>query len=218
MISILKNNSLKTIALVFLSAGTFLLVQVLMPLISFQIWSIGQSFDKALISPQQSEGSKILGVSIQNKENFSYFVSSMKRESIPNYEKFNLTVPALKIEGEEVRVDSNDLSKSLAHLPGSALPGEKGNIFISGHSALSNLFDLKKVVFSKLSDVKKGDKIIVEAQGVKFNYEVVGFSVVNPTDVSVINAPDERGRFITLMTCVPPGLNFKRLVVLGKML
>ena len=34
----------------------------------------------------------------------------------------------------------------------------------------------------------------------------------------VLNPPDNKGRYITLMTCYPPGLNFKRLIVLGKMI
>ncbi len=124
----------------------------------------------------------------------------------------------MNINDATVKVDSNDLSESLAHLPGSALPGEKGNVFISGHSALSRLFSLKTVLLANLSDLKKGDKIMINAAGAKFIYQVIELKVVDPTDLSVINPPDTKGRFITLMTCVPPGLNFKRLVVLGKMI
>lgn len=218
MISILKLNPAKVISLIFLSMGVFLLVQIAMPVINFEIWEIGQSFESNLITPQNSSGPKVLGVSIENRDNFPAFVSSLKRQTIPSFTKFTLSIPRLQIEKEDVLVDTNDMSKSLAHLPGSALPGEKGNIFISGHSALSQFFALKMAVFSKLPDLKKGDQIIIEALGSKFIYEVTGFKVVDPKDLSVINAPEGQGRYISLMTCVPPGLNFKRLVVLGKML
>ncbi len=218
MITVLKNNPAKLISLTFLSMGMFLLIQVLMPIISFEIWQMGQSLESNLISPQNMQNTSVLGVSVQNKDNFPAFISLMQRETAPNYTKFYLSVPRLNIVKEEVLLDSNDLSKNLAHLPGSSLPGEKGNVFISGHSALSPLFDFKKAVFSKLPDLKKGDQIIVETNASKFIYEVIGFKVVNPTDVSVINSPEEQGRYVSLMTCVPPGLNFKRLVVLGKML
>jgi LPXTG-site transpeptidase (sortase) family protein len=40
---------------------------------------------------------------------------------------------------------------------------------------------------------------------------------VDPKDVSVINPPDGSGRYLTLMTCVPPGFNAKRLIVLAKL-
>lgn len=209
---------MKLIPLGFFAIGIFLLTQVVAPVISFEFWALGQRLESNLISPQNTKASSILGVSIQNKDNFSSFVSNLQRETKPNYTKFSLSIPRLKVEKATVFVDSNDLSAGLVQLPGSALPGEKGNLFISGHSALSRFFSLKEVAFSKLSDLKKGDQIILETPGSKFVYEVAGFKVVNPSDISVINSPEEQGRYISLMTCVPPGLNFKRLVVLGKML
>ncbi len=209
---------MKFVSLTFLSLGMFLIVQIFMPIIAFEIWNIGQKFDSSLISPQPENNSAVLGVSIKTEDNFPSFVSTLTRLTKPNYSQFSITVPKINIEGEKVLVDSNDLSKTLAQLPGSALPGEKGNLFISGHSALSQFFELRKAVFGKLADLKKGDQIMINAGGVNYVYEVVGFKVVNPNDVSVINPPEEQGRYISLMTCVPPGLNFKRLVVLGKML
>lgn len=209
----------KGTALVFLLIGTFLLMQIILPIVSFKIWEMGQDFESiSLTSPTSDATKAVLGVSIENREDFSYFISNLERRVKPNYSKFNLTIPRLNLEGIEVFLDSNDLEKGLAHLPGSTLPGERGNVFVSGHSAGSPLFSFKKIYFSKLQDLKKGDEIVVEASGSKFTYEVVGIKVIDPKDLSVINAPDEQGRYISLMTCVPPGLNFKRLVILGKMI
>lgn len=208
----------KLIAVGFLSIGIFVLMQVILPIVSFQVWEIGQNYrNQDLVSPAKSE-KQVLGVSIQSKDSFPAFVSSVKRESEPNYDSFSLSIPKLNIDNARVLVDTNDLSQGLVHLPGSALPGEKGNVFISGHSALSQLFSLKSVPFSKLPDLKKGDQIIVETLGSKFVYEVLDFKIVDPSNLTVTQAPEERGRYISLMTCVPPGLNFKRLVVLGKMI
>ncbi len=209
----------KLISLGFLSMGIFVLMQVILPLASFQIWMIGQKYsNSALISPNQSMGGQVLGVSILNKDNFSSFISNFVRETKPNYSQFKLSILKLKIEEVTVFVDSNDLSKGLIQLPGSAMPGEKGNIFISGHSALSPLFSFKTAIFARLTDLKKGDEILVEAGGTKFEYLVTELKVVDPNDLSVIPPPDKLGRYISLMTCVPPGLNFKRLIVLGKMI
>lgn len=218
MIDTIRRSQGKLIAILFLSVGIFLLMQVVAPLISFEIWEFGQKVNsQILVSPVKSSA-QMLGVSVQDRNNFPAFISSLKRETQPNYDRFSLSVPKLKIEKQDVFVDTNDLSKGFAQLPGSALPGEKGNLFISGHSALSQFFALKSVPFSRLSDLKKDDQIIVETPGSKFVYEVAGFKVVDPADVSVIEAPDLQGRYISLMTCVPPGLNLKRLVVLGKMI
>lgn len=219
MIGILKFSQGKFIALGFLSLGIFILMQVGLPLISFQLWLFAQRYnDSLLISPQSPRSTQVLGVSIQNKDNFPVFVSSLKRETKPNYEEFNLTIPKLKIDQQGVLIDSNDLSKKLAHLPGTALPGEKGNVFISGHSALSQFFSMKKATFSNLSDLKKGDEVLISAGGVEFKYRVLELKVVDPKETSVINPPDTSSRYLTLMTCVPPGLNTKRLVVLAKMI
>lgn len=209
----------KLLSLSFLFIGVFILVQVISPLVFFKLWEIGQkSTNQLLISPTVATNSKILGISIKSQDNFPSFVSTLKRETAPSYTSFSLSVPSLKIVDSEVWVDSNDLSKKLAHLPGSALPGEKGNIFISGHSALSWIFKNQTAIFQRLMEIKKGDQILVSASGTNFTYQVIEIKVVNPTDLSVINPPDERNRYITLMTCVPPGLNTKRLVVLGKMI
>ena len=208
----------KFISVGFLAIGVFILMQVILPVMSFQIWQLGQKYqNQILISPIKSN-EQILGISVQNRDSFPAFISSLKRETQPNYDRFNLSIPALKINKTDVFVDTNDLSKGLAQLPGSALPGEKGNLFISGHSALSQFLAVKSVPFSKLSDLKKGDQIIIGTPGTKFIYEVVGFKIVDPSDLSVLQSPEDHGRYISLMTCVPPGLNLKRLIVLGKML
>lgn len=219
MITVLKGTQSKVVALIFLSAGIFILMQVILPIINFQIWALTQKYNQQiLISPKENINKQVLGISVQNRDNFPVLTSSLKRISQAAYNKFSLTVPRLKIEKLDVFVDTNDLSQGLAHLPGSALPGEKGNVFISGHSALSQFFDLRSATFSRLSELKKGDPIVVETLGTKFIYEVFDFKIVDPSDLSVVTAPDTLGRYISLMTCVPPGLNFKRLVVLGKMI
>lgn len=218
MIALARRSRGKFISLLFLSAGIFLLMQVASPVVSFVVWEAGQKINqRVLISPVKASDT-VLGISVQDRNNFPAFISSLKRETEPNYDRFSLTVPKLKIEKMDVYVDTNDLSKGLVHLPGSALPGEKGNVFISGHSSLSQFFALKSVPFSRLSELKKGDQITVETPGSKFVYEVIDFKVVDPSDISVIEAPEPQGRYISLMTCVPPGLNLKRLIVLGKMI
>lgn len=218
MMAALGKSPGKAVSVGFLVIGVFILMQVILPIISFQIWAISQQANNQMLVSPKNPASGVLGISVENKDNFPAFVSLLKRETQPNYDKFNLSIPRLKMDKTDVFVDTNDLSQGLAHLPGSALPGEKGNIFISGHSALSQFFGIKSVLFAKLPDLKKGDQIIVETPFAKYNYEVIGFKIVDPSDLSVLAASEDQGRYISLMTCVPPGLNFKRLIVLGKMI
>lgn len=205
-------------ALAFLSIGVFLLLQIILPVISFQLWVIGQEYNnRGLVRPNQSTG-QVLGVSVKDKNNFPAFISNLTREERPGYNQFLITIPGLKIDQKAVFVDSNDLSRGLVQLPGSAMPGEKGNLFISGHSAFSKFIPGQNAIFAKLTDLKKDNEILVEAAGNRFVYKVIGLKIVDPSDLSVIAPPDSQGRYISLMTCVPPGLNFKRLVVLGKII
>lgn len=209
----------KLIPLFLLSLGIFFLLQVALPVVSFKFWELNQDSQGFLISPKPPSSQNVLGVSIKNQNNFPSFISSLKREVIPPYQEFSLSVSSIKIDKIAVAVDSNDLSKGLVQLPGSALPGERGNVFVSGHSSLNGLFSLlKSAPFARLTEIKKGDKIELLASGTKFVYQVVELKSVDPTDLSVIEPPDSDGRYISLMTCVPPGLNFKRLIVLGKMI
>ncbi len=209
---------MRVVFLGFFVLGIFVLMQVILPVVSFQFWIIGQQYNsRSLVSPVKSN-EQVLGISVQNKGNFPVFFSSTTRETQPVYSEFRLTVPRLKIKEASVYVDSNDLSKGLVQLSGSAMPGEKGNLFISGHSALNVFIPGQNAIFAKLTDLKKDDEIVAIAANAQFVYKVIELKVVDPSDLSVIPAPDDQGRYISLMTCVPPGLNYKRLVVLGKMI
>lgn len=207
----------KVISVGFLAIGVFALMQVILPLTSFQIWSFAQKFNNQILVSPIKPSNQILGVSVQNTNNFPGIVSTLIRDTRPNYDRFQISIPRLKMESNLVYVDSNDLDKGLIQLPGSALPGEKGNLFISGHSALNRFLPGQNAPFAKLTDMKKGDEIIIKASGTVFLYKVVDIKVVDPSDMSVILPPDKQGRYVSLMTCVPPGLNLKRLIVIGKM-
>lgn len=209
---------IKVVPLLFLFSGLFLLFQISLPIISFNIWENALPKNISLTTPLSTKDSQVLGVSIENVDNFPQFISTAKRQVDLNFSVMELRVPALDIEDQLVTVDSNDLSSGLIHLPGSALPGEKGNVFISGHSSLPILSKSKKAPFANLNKLQKNDTIKISAAGVNFEYIVKDIKVVPPSDLSVINPPDNQGRYLTLMTCVPPGLNTKRLIVLGELI
>lgn len=195
--------------------GVLLLILSFWPLVEYQIWENTQyQNDEYLVSPTVS--SNILGISLSG-QGFNVILPNPPTRP---YNKFFLTVPKLHLENIEVEVDSNNFDKALAQLPGTALPGETGNVFISGHSSISYLLPIgsQKAIFNNLTSLKKGDTITVSALGQTFQYVVQGSKVVSPKDVSVIAPPDPNGRYLTLMTCVPPGFTTKRLVVVTKMI
>ncbi len=107
------------------------------------------------------------------------------------------------------------LQDGVVHYPGTAFPGDDGNVVITGHSSYFPWDPGRfKDVFALLHGVKIGDKIYVYYKQKKYEYEVYETKVVLPTQVDVLTqGGDER---LTLITCTPVGTNLKRLIVLAK--
>lgn len=216
-----KKLTIRILSLLFLGIGVFILVQVIMPLVSYQLWEFteySQNKSNLMVSPV-GRNPTISGVSIEKTtDNFPAIISKNADGARP-YKEFTITIPSIGLEGVRTVVDANNFEQNLAHLPNSALPGEKGNVFISGHSSLPQFYRPGnfKAIFANLPEVKKGDEIIVDAGGQRFEYIVEGLKIADPSEIWVINSPDNTGRYISLMTCVPPGLYLKRLIILGKL-
>ncbi len=216
---------LKILSLTLLGLGVFVLMQVFLPFASFKIWEISHYNQGLLLTdplpkttPKMYNGG-VLGVSVSNVDNFPAFVSDSNIVTESVYKEFKLSIPKIGLSEVTVKVNSNDFERNLGHLPGSALPGQKGNVFITGHSSLPRVIgnDDKIPFFVNLPKVERGDEIILDVSGQKFVYKIIGLRIVDPKEVSVINPPDQEGRYISLMTCVPPGFSLKRLIVLGKL-
>ena len=137
---------------------------------------------------------------------------------------FHLVIPALKIDTPVIAdVDGADqnayfkaLENGVAQLKGSAKPGEGSNIFIFGHSSFywykpGNY----KTIFAKLEDIKIGDEIILWYGNMKYVYIVSETKVVDPEEVDDLKPTKEEQ--VSLMTCVPPGTIWHRLIVVGKL-
>lgn len=140
--------------------------------------------------------------------------------------RINQNVPVIGVKNENLIARQWDelegdiqtaLRNGVIHYPGTALPGDNGNVVITGHSSYyawdAGRF---KDVFALLHDVKLGDKIVVYFNQKKFIYQVDNIKVVLPKDVDVL-APSTREQ-LTLITCTPIGTNLKRLIVTAKLI
>ena len=114
-------------------------------------------------------------------------------------------VDAVVVEGVEVE----DLKKGPGHYPDTALPGQLGNMVISGHRTTYG------APFYRLDELKPGDDIVVyDAKG-PYTYKVSESKVVLPTEIGVI-APSSDAR-LTLTTCHPRFSAAKRLIVVAQL-
>jgi len=89
-------------------------------------------------------------------------------------------------------IGKTTLRRAVGHIPGTALPGEAGNVGLAGHRdtflrPLKNLRIKDEIQFSTL----KGD----------FKYEVESLRVVQPDNVGVL-APSGKN-VLTMVTCYP---------------
>jgi sortase A len=131
---------------------------------------------------------------------------------------YTLSIPKLNIKEANVIVGGNDLAKSLIHYLPQSLPGEYGNIAVFGHSTLPQLYNTKdyKTIFTQLPSLEKGDKIVLKMKNLDYEYEVYDMLVIDPDQISVLEQRNDAA-YLTLITCVPPGTYWKRLVVRAKL-
>jgi|ERR1035437_2600075 sortase A len=99
-----------------------------------------------------------------------------------------LLLSAVVAEG----VDKITLRRAVGHIPGTALPGQAGNVGLAGH---------RDTFFRLLKDLKIKDKVRFSTLAGNFNYEVESLRVVEPDNVGVL-APSGNN-VLTLVTCYP---------------
>lgn len=138
--------------------------------------------------------------------------------------RINRNVPIVKVSSENlIKRDwgalEGDIQEALrygvVHYPGTAEPGENGNVVITGHSSYFSWDPGRfKDVFALLHEVVIGDTVIVYHDQKKYFYQVYNTQVVTPDKIDVLTQAGENR--LTLITCTPVGTNLKRLVVFAR--
>jgi sortase A len=99
-----------------------------------------------------------------------------------------LLLSVVVVEG----VDKTSLRRAVGHIPGTALPGQAGNVGLAGH---------RDTFFRPLKDLRIEDEIQVSTLKGKFKYQVVSLKIVEPDNVGVLAPSGEN--VLTLVTCYP---------------
>lgn len=133
-----------------------------------------------------------------------------------------LYIPSLGIQAPVVQATAESevayqqaLRSGVVQYPGSAGPGQLGNMYIFGHS--SDYLWSKgnfKTVFALLPKISIGDHVLVSDQtGKVFTYAVKDTFVVAPTERWVLSSYGPEERLLTLQTSYPIGTALKRFIV-----
>ena len=209
----------KIIAFSFLIIGLLFFLSAVIPILQYQIeYSIKFNQIISPLSVNSSLSGSILGESGTDFTQLSnWFIdgqTNLSDNSTLQKTKYTISIPKLKIDNAVVEVGSLDLKKSLIQYPQTALPGQFDSPVVFGHSVLPQFFNPKSylTIFSTLYKLKQSDQILINFDNVEYKYLVEEMYEVLPADLSVLEQRFD-GRYLTLITCTPPGTYLRRLVI-----
>lgn len=226
-----KRKILRLISLAIFLTGILMVFYIFLPLISWQIYFaptfanqnvqtpipkstvVSSSTLQALI---QNATESLSGVDFNNADNW-FPTFKYAKSGNPKTQNYTISIPKLKIQNASVSTVDIDLTKHLVNYGGTAIPPERGNAVIFGHSTLPQLFDSKsyKTIFTYLFKLSPGDEIIVNIRNVTYKYRIENVTVVDPDNTTVLEQ-NYNDSYLTLVTCTPPGTIWKRLVLRAK--
>jgi len=123
------------------------------------------------------------------------------------------------VESQDENVYNRYLKDGVAHFKGTPLPGDGGNSFIYGHSAITSFFrsnpDLPETIFTRLENVDIGDEVRISRDNDILSYTVRRKHISDAEDFSVLE-PSSHRETLTLMTCWPIGIGSKRLILVAE--
>ena len=227
-------TTLKSMSYMILVTGMLLMFWAYYPIISFEIYA-RYSFKDGGTSPlPENETTSSLKFAQSVYAGSNPFSNNLRDfthvnvwfpvnnvavpKEVIDVKTYSLSIPKLNLKDLNVEVGGEDLSKSLIHYLPTSKPGQYGNVAIFGHSTIPQLFNAKdyKTVFTYLPQMEIGDRVYVDIEGTKFEYEIYDMFIVKPTQVSVLEQ-QFNASYLTLITCVPPGTYEKRLIVKAKL-
>ena len=230
-----KRKAINYISYVTLGMGVLLLFWSFYPVLSFELYSrfiLKNGIDSPVpfnnSSTSVRDAQSVLGSNDALSSNLKDFTQAHlwfpgkqteEQKLVTGVRSYSLTIPKINITKAKVVVGGDDLTRSLIHYIPRSMPGEFGNVAIFGHSTLPQLYDEKdyKTIFTYLPSLQKGDSILVDVGDLEYEYEVYDMFVVSPDKVSVLDQQYDAS-YLTLITCVPPGTFWKRLVIKAKLL
>lgn len=211
----------KHLATALFILGIVLFGSAILPIVSYQL-EYSAKFNQ-ILNPLSANfynrSGNILGsVNTDYTQLSNWFIDSPQNDKkiLPSNhsQSYLLSIPKLKIKDAIINIGSMDLKKSLIQYPQTALPGQLGNAVIFGHSVLPQFFNPQSylTIFSTLFKLKQGDEILLNYDNIQYRYLIEEMFEVQPSDLSVLEQRFD-GRYLTLITCTPPGTYLRRLIV-----
>jgi sortase A len=116
------------------------------------------------------------------------YIAGSDRTPLGRIEISAIGLAAMIVEGTDART----LRHAVGHIPGTPLPGQRGNVAITGH---------RDTFFRPLRNIRKDDEIRLTTLSGSYRYEVDSIKVVEPENMKVLG--DSEDSILTLVTCYP---------------
>lgn len=117
-----------------------------------------------------------------------------------------ISIPTLGVEApllEGIRLTT--LDNGPGHWPGTAMPGEVGNVVVAAHRTSHG------GPFRNIDQLVSGDSVLFNTADGDIEYIVTGTQIVNPDAIWIVDPTDTPTA--TLFACHPPGSVAQRIVV-----
>ncbi|MBX4187021.1 MAG: class E sortase [Candidatus Doudnabacteria bacterium] len=190
---------------------------------SFNPWGEG-----AMTSSQRTLAEKLDVILINNRVsgNIAENQGTVGGAATSNYDldrPGRLSIPKLKLQvlliwSKTTDDFDHDLTQGVIHYPGTALPGENGIVYVSGHSS-DYIWkkDPMANIFTKLNYLTAGDDVFIDVYGkdgkvYNFRYKVSTSHVYKANDQQQFFENTDTSK-LNLSTCWPIGTSKDRLVV-----
>lgn len=146
-------------------------------------------------------------------------------QSITETKGLSITIPKINAQASIItevnpldqNIYTSAFEKGVAHVKGSAQPGENGTTVLLAHSSgLPWQLTRVNTAFFQLSEIETQDTIIISKDGEEKAYYVWNKKEVWPDEVAyLVNAVKGNGsqNQLILQTCTPVGTSFKRLLI-----
>lgn len=215
------------LSLVLITLGVATFTTVAYPLISYQMIYAPRFQKSDVLSPlppspiKQAKAEEspvfvdeVINTALDYTDSASWFYGTTKSSPVNQSVSYVLSIPKLGIDHAVVRNDHTDLKQSLIQYAGTAMPGDLGNTVIFGHSVLPQFFNPQNylTIFSTLHTLDPGDLIEISEGGATYEYKISQMYEAGPDDLSPL-AQVYNGRYLTLITCTPPGTYIRRLII-----
>lgn len=222
---------IKLLGILLITAGVLMSLYTFAPILSWQIYFspafASQNIESPIPKTTVLDANQISTLIAQARNNIvvdysnaanwypNYNLKNGKKSGVDFY---NISIPRINIKNANVSAVDSNLDLHLVNYNGTAVPPDKGNAVIFGHSTLPQLFNPKdyKTIFANAYKIQVGDEIFVDLPKITYKYKVFQIIVVEPEDTSVLeqNFSDS---FLTIITCTPPGTVWKRLIIKTKL-